>query len=222
MWTFFYFIKLFILELFFACVGATIGLLFWNLTVAFLIGISLFLLSFIFNFFLESISAQLHRAKPVETKGLIRSVHWVSDETGVHSPKLFLASDPVPWVKVVRSYFNKEGSILLSQGMINLLNESELRAVIKKSLTCLQMPKLPLQSYCDTLSLIILKGTPRPFFNRKKSKNLSPLNFMGWIFILPWIKFLSFWGGAPKPEPTPQIQSWRKSHLDLVYLSREE
>jgi hypothetical protein len=219
MWRVFYFFKLFLLKSILVFFGGAIVWFFFSQKVAFLFGLCLLFFSFIFNFFLEAIIIRQHAAKRVNTLGLLHSVQWVSSQMERTPPALYWVTDPMPWVLVIRNFFDKNGSLLISQGLVNLLNEDELRAFLKQSLLRLDDAQLPLQSYCGVLLSLFLKCVPnqwvKTILRGTPAKALSPLSFLKFVFFLPLIQFLLFWCGKEKAGFSTQEQFWRSALIKI-------
>jgi hypothetical protein len=142
----------------------------------------------------ELILAKLYGSSSDIPQGLTRSLELVFDSNSRRPlPRLLVFRDPSPNTLIVKS-LTGSGTILLSQGMIALLNEEELRAILELCIIRLDEPGIIFQSFCSTLALGILKFAPRAWSNlaftgRALSKDeerlLSPLSSIGFLILLP-------------------------------------
>jgi hypothetical protein len=103
--------------------------------------------------------------------------------------------DPAPSALVVRSLLGR-GRILVSQGILALLSEEELRALLGAAVIRCGDRRLPLQSACALLavttlslaprewvSMVFAGRTPRP--ERGKKRPLSPVSALRFLAIFP-------------------------------------
>ncbi len=116
--------------------------------------------------------------------GLLRSYELTLDGNISGAPHLKIYSDPFPRIFVARS-FGGRGTILLSQGMIALMREEDLRLIFGLLVNRARNPAVVFRSFCGTLATWALKFTPKawkdlvfsnPPFSAGEQKLLTPLS----------------------------------------------
>jgi Zn-dependent protease with chaperone function len=127
------------------------------------------------------IARLLHGQVP-RTHGLRNSyerAHRASGGARGRRPALITYPDPVPNVFVVRS-ITGSGMILLSDGLISLLDESEMHFVLSRAIRHLQSPEVFVQTGCILILLFLQERMPF------RSGSYSPLSALGHWVVFPW------------------------------------
>ncbi|MGK5085206.1 hypothetical protein WDW37_18105 [Bdellovibrionota bacterium FG-1] len=78
------------------------------------------------------------------------------------APRILACPDTSVFALVVRSPFSR-GTILLSEGLLGLLSEDELRALLEASLSRLRGRGMVFQSFCAWWARLALAAAPRPW-----------------------------------------------------------
>src|SRR5690606_9906586 len=99
----------------------------------------------------------LHSARSPEAAGLR---HSLLRSAGRREPRIRIFVDPSPNVFVARSWMG-QGTLYLSQGLLHLLTEQELRDVLRESMLRLDHPALVTSSYGAVLASLMLAKAPR-------------------------------------------------------------
>lgn len=193
-------IQLFSLVVFFPMAGFALGFVFFGKIAALWISVTLLVLQIGLLPLVDKAICWIHKTREVTTPGLLHSLNWTARSCEQRVPNLSLISDPAPWALVCRSLFKTKGTILVSQGILNILDEKEQRAFFKETLFRLQDPALILQSYCALLCCLLLKLAPASivsfFSDQPQSKSLSSTvtPFLGFMIFLPLVSFLMKYG----------------------------
>lgn len=96
-------------------------------------------------------------------------------------PALVTFADPVPNVFVVKS-LGGAGMILLSEGFISILDESEIDFVLSRAIRHLSYGEVFVQSGCF-LALTFLQKTVS-----LSSRSVKPMRALGLLLLFPWIR----------------------------------
>lgn len=128
--------------------GFTVGLATGSITT---LGLSVLIIR------LERIFLKLFKIQEEPWAGLAHSIQWASKEMKIPQP--FVFSSPCPDAIIVRTFFSS-GTLLISQGLLRLLSEEELRAVLAHCTQRCQNPNLPIQSLSLILATLTLKAAP--------------------------------------------------------------
>lgn len=96
-------------------------------------------------------------------------------------PALVTFADPVPNVFVVKS-LGGCGMILLSEGFISVLDESEIDFVLSRAIRHLSRGEVLVQSGC-ILALTFLQKTVLV-----NSRSIKPMRALGLLLLFPWIR----------------------------------
>ena len=151
-----------------------------------------------FAFYSEKGMPKAYHAHLETSKGLSRSLALVGVEKQEKPPQVFIFPDPLPQLLVVRS-LGGSGTLLMSQGLMVLLNEEELRAVLGRSLFHLQERGLVFQSFCSILAIWILGFAPRSWrglifggrtLEGSEERNLGSISALGFLILFPVVRLL--------------------------------
>jgi hypothetical protein len=155
----------------------------------------------------ENLIAKIHRAGSEIPKGLERSLELVlSQQKNKQAPRVLIFGDPSPNALIVKSWFGS-GTILISQGMIALLNEEELRAILKLCLQRLWERGSSFQSLCALLALFTLSFAPHSWIHlffagralrKEEEVLLSPLSGMRFFALYPATRLFVYLGKTSK------------------------
>jgi Zn-dependent protease with chaperone function len=135
-----------------------------------------------FLFLPEWAIARLLHGQVPRTHGLRNSyerAHRASGGARGRRPALITYPDPVPNVFVVRS-ITGSGMILLSDGLISLLDESEMHFVLSRAIRHLQSPEVFVQTGCILILLFLQERMPF------RAGSYSPLSALGHWVVFPW------------------------------------
>lgn len=112
----------------------------------------------------ESGLLKAYRVRTEAPAGASRSLERVMEcaELTGKQPKIFSFSDPAPQALVVRSP-GSVGSILVSEGLLGVLTEDELRHLLLSCVTRLRARGIRFQSLCAWMAHIALEFAPRPW-----------------------------------------------------------
>ena len=127
------------------------------------------------------------QAQVPRSYGLRNSYEMAYAEAGVElarRPALLTYADPVPNVFVIRG-LGKDGALLFSDGLIAILEESELRLVLTRAIRHLLSPETVLQSACILALILIRKGFTA------EAKVLRPVEALKSLMLFPWLRFYS-------------------------------
>jgi hypothetical protein len=138
-------------------------------------------------------------------KGLKRSLEKILEELYQKKLRILIYPDPTPNALVIRS-FGGSGTVLLSQGLVALLNEEEVRSVLRLCLVRIREPGIVFQSFCSLLAVWSLSFAPRLWVNlvfagrtltRIEERLLSPISAIGFLVLFPFARFLLNLGRPP-------------------------
>ncbi len=132
-------------------------------------------------------------------QGLSRSLEIALQSLNVKRvPQLVIVSETLPHALVVKS-LGGHGTIFLTQGLISILNEQELGAVLLLCLARLKEKSLVFQSFCSILMIWILNFAPKSWVNlifRERSVTsvdeefLNPISGVGFFILFPPVNIL--------------------------------
>jgi len=164
-----------------AAAGALAGLGFW-----------------IFLMFLAERGIRLSiGAKEDLPAGVCRSAEMATAGNPDELPRIIVYEEAAPNAIVARS-FGSRGTVFLSQGLIALLDEQELRAVIQMAKARVRSPGIVLQTFCAFLSVLLLLMAPKQwsklFFSgrplhRGEEQMLSPFSVFRFLLVFPATRF---------------------------------
>ena len=136
--------------------------------------------------------------------GLVRSFQWVKGSRK-KPPRLYLISQCEPFLVSCREAFGS-GSIFVSQGLINLLKETELREVLRYAAQRCESRELSIQSLGSTLSVFLLKLMSEEwrmlaFSGRipQRSGFRSWVGFFRFLLAYPFLRAVLLLGGCVSP-----------------------
>jgi heat shock protein HtpX len=145
----------------------------------------------------EKILPQIFGAQSQVPAGLRRTLDCVLKGTDFKRPRILIYADSYPNALVVRAITGR-GSILVSQGMIALLSDRELREVMKLCLVRLGERTLVFQSLSSIFAICVLSLIPRSWsklaFGRqisysKKETELGPFSTLVFLLLYPVVQF---------------------------------
>ncbi len=118
-------------------------------------------------------------------------------------PKLILLQDATPRLEIVGSWLGV-GSIVLSQGMIHLLESQELLVLLQKTLDWWEQGGSALRTFCWMIVLRLKARLPSAWAKLNAGAALSQaeqgqftvLGLLRFLMLLPWIR-LFIWLGKP-------------------------
>ena len=151
----------------------------------------------------ERIIVQAYSAHSRIPAGLGRSLDLVLGGTGRTSPRILIYAEPYPNALVVRQ-LGGAGSILVSQGMVALLNDVELREVMKMCLVRLKEPTLVFQSLSSVFAMGVLSLIPSSWSQlvfagklpgKTQTKELGPFSTLVFLILFPVVQFFLNTGG---------------------------
>lgn len=125
--------------------------------------------------------------------GLVRLVDYVMVNRRGRSPRVLIYADPFPNVLVVKS-MGCRGTVLLSQGLMTLMNEEELRAILEMCIERIQGPGIVFQSFCSTLALWVFSFVPQSL---RAQRALTPFRAIPLLLIFPLIRRVLSFGVLP-------------------------
>ena len=106
------------------------------------------------------------------------------------APRLLEVVDPLPngfWIRVSGS----APCIGVTRGLIDALDEEELRAVLLALWQSVLSSTASSETFCASLSVLLMRFAPRGW----TSLTFSPLGFVGWMVLVPWLRFLIWASG---------------------------
>lgn len=145
------------------------------------------------------------RASP----GMARTIELVMRQHPAAVPRVLIYPDPFPNALVVRS-LGSTGTLFLSQGLIALLTDQELQAILGMCIEALGRPGILLQSFSSTLALWVLSGWPEAWRNlvfpgrlkwKEQKRILSPLSTLPILVLFPVALVFYRLGHLQLPEP---------------------
>lgn len=112
-------------------------------------------------------------------------------------PRLLIYSHPVPQVLVVRGAFCRQGTLLVSQGLLSALGEEDLRRIILQCLRNMTSTQTVFVSYYLVLLRLLLQAVPSGWiemvFSNKRlaqqeERQLGPWSASVFLVLLPWVE----------------------------------
>jgi hypothetical protein len=157
--------------------------------------------------------ARAHGAGP-ETRGsfLDRSLLRALEGTGLRPPRLRVFPDPSPNALVLRPLFG-EPFVYLSEGLLSLLNEAELRAVFRACASAAGGAGLSLRTLCAWWAVGSVRWMPARWTRTvwrgapAESGSLTVGSFLGFLALYPVVRGLHRLGGS--------IHAANEADLDL-------
>jgi hypothetical protein len=154
--------------------------------------------------------ARTLRANAEVPAGLSHSLEWVANRRGGNEklPQILVYCDPSPNLLITRS-LGRNGTIFLSQGLIAYLNEEELRATLKLSLSRIKQSGIVFHSFCLVLAFGLLKISPGSWVNLvegervltpKQEQYLTPISALGFLVMFPFVRFFLKLGHLEGPQ----------------------
>jgi Zn-dependent protease with chaperone function len=129
-------------------------------------------------------------------------------------PALVTFPDPVPNVFVIRA-LGGDGAVLLSDGFISILDESELRFVLARAIQHLTSGEIILQSAC-VFALLMIQRAYSTHVDR-----LSPFAALKRLLLFPWLRFYSSLA-IEATETTGRVGSQSEFRRGASKLARAE
>lgn len=179
---------------------------------------------------LSRLRARKERSAPA-LRTLRRSVEGFPER--LH-PTLYVVPDPRACAWIARGIIGR-GSVIVTQGCIELLEESELRAVIRRAVERCIEAGVPFETFCAASASRFLRLAPQSWLRllgtlgfdpglADRSRPLSPVTAIPFLFLLPPIVLLLRWSrglesdGRPDPvleSATQKIRAALRDRLDL-------
>lgn len=131
---------------------------------------------------------RLYRGQLPRSFGLRNSYESAQAESPVQlkaRPGLMIFPDPVPNVFVLRSVFGK-GLFLFSDGFVSILDEDELRFVLRSAIEHLGRPEVVVQSSCIFALTLIQRNVRVP------GDGVSVFRAVRMLVLYPWEKFFRY------------------------------
>jgi hypothetical protein len=155
----------------------------------------------------ERIVGRLHGARDALPGGLRRTLGRVLDAESGAAPRLLLVPDPSPNALVAGSLGGGR-TIFLTQGLVALLTEPELRAILTQCVRRARAPGAALRTLTAVLAYRVLSAAPREWTElaltgTSRSERLSPLRAILFCALFPAGTWLVRLGGRPEPGGDP-------------------
>ncbi len=130
---------------------------FWGQSGLFFALIFSILMNFFAYWFSDKIALAIYRAKPVtekEAPKLYKIVKEVAKKAGIPMPKVYII--PGNWSNAMATGRNKKhAAVAATQGILNLLNEEELKGVIAHEISHIKNNDILIQSVAATIAGVI-------------------------------------------------------------------
>ncbi|OFZ19278.1 MAG: hypothetical protein A2X94_05865 [Bdellovibrionales bacterium GWB1_55_8] len=148
------------------------------------------------GFYSEALLIRAHSATMELPLGLPKTLECACACSALPIPRLTIFPGATPTALAIRG-FRGNGIVILSQGMVALLPEEQLRAVLKKAAKELREPGLSVRSLAAVLSLAVLRAFPDAwadvFFadqriDAKASRRLTPGMALGFLLLFPLLR----------------------------------
>lgn len=144
-----------------------------------------------------------------KVKGLGQSLKFALELEPVgRIPQIIVFQDPLPEAFALRAWGGR-GTVFLSQGLLCQLTEAELRQTLKAALLGLSLKRVPYESACWWLTLLLRRWAPKGWVQLNLSKRrlnpsfertLTPVSaILFWIFY-PILTFLADQSGARRVD----------------------
>jgi hypothetical protein len=148
--------------------------------------------------------SKAYRARRGTATGAARSLDRVLSGVGGPAPEVRAFADPSARALVVRS-LGSPGLILLSEGLLGVLTEEELRQLLRESVSRLRSRGMVLQGVCAWLAHGALSCAPRGwvellFGKLRWQERLNPLSAICFLLVLAAARFFVALGRAPTGE----------------------
>lgn len=189
----------------FAALGLALGRVKGFVAVELLLATFLMFASFYAEKGILNVYGVRHEAPEGARRSLAR-VLAAMGETDAAAPRVLSFSDPSPQALVVRSPFSR-GSILLSEGLLGSLSESELRELLDASVARLRARGICFQSVCAWCAHLTLELAPRSwieliFGELRWHDRLGVFSALGFVAVFSIAKFFVglgrvSWSDAP-------------------------
>jgi len=181
-----------------------------GLIIGILIG---FVILMMVGWFAEWVVVRVHHGSRKTPIGLRKTMHRVlesyrMEHGNVVKPHLLIYPDPSPNAVCCRG-IGTNGTVLVSQGMTALLNEVELRYVLRECLFRCESSRTVVSTICGVLASLALGSAPRQWVNtallggvlagltqptnHKKTPTpggMTPVAAMRFLLFYPFVKFL--------------------------------
>ena len=206
--------RLFLISLIFGVPFSLLGLIMFGKWGALALGIGTLLSLFCLACFSESGIARVHRAALHVPPGLDHSLAFSAQAAFSEEdilPRIMVFPEPRPKAFAVRA-IGSRGTILLSQGLIAVLNEAELRTLLTACIIKIRKRGSVFQSFCCFLALSILSLAPRVWnslllrgksLSPSEERKLSPLSALVFLVFYPFARFLLACGRLPGEQKGP-------------------
>jgi hypothetical protein len=101
-------------------------------------------------------------------------------------PVVLIVPDPLPNAMVWRS-LGSPGRIVLSQGLVDLIEEKDLRIIIREGVSCVRHASVPAATFCAAVELLL-----RERFSslRTAGEGMTPQRAFTVAMLFPVLKFL--------------------------------
>lgn len=155
---------------------------------------------------LESIIGRMHGAHTPGPAGIGHSLERTLRDLGpgYAVPKIRVFADPSPNAFVARSWFGS-GTVFLSQGLLTLLAESELRAVLRQAVLRLSSPGWTTRSFGAVLASLLLSRAPRGWVQAALGgkpasvtvpPRMAPSGLFGFVILCALARMAVRWSGS--------------------------
>jgi hypothetical protein len=151
-----------------------------------------------FWFSLESRLIAFCEAEEIPSPGLSHSYRRALEEAAFAGPPPGLRVIPSPTLQllIVRS-LGGTGLVLVSQGVLGLLSENELRALLSRAALRTKRPDTPARSLASWIALLLLGNAPSQWLSvtyevapdRAAPGTLTPASVFRFLLFLPLIRF---------------------------------
>ncbi len=145
-----------------------------------------------------------YRATEAGTEGVVRSMERALEGRSWALPRVRIFSDPVPAAWVARGWPGA-GTVALSEGLLGVLNEEELRVLLFACVERSRSPGILLRSVCAWMAHRILALAPSPWLEllcgeRAWHERLGAVNGLMFLGLYSASKTLLFFGRQAKGE----------------------
>lgn len=136
-------------------------------------------------------------AKEEMPAGVLRTSIVAASSLPYQAPRVVVYEETAPNAIVARSFWSR-GTVMVSQGLIALLDEQELRAIIRLAHARARSPGIVLQTFCAFFSVLLFLLVPQSwsklFFSgrplhRGEEQLLSPASMLRFLLIFPATRF---------------------------------
>ena len=160
----------------------------------------------------------LKEASPGTRSSVLRVTH---EELGVEAPAVYEVAEASPNALIARMG-GRAGYLVLTQGLLAVLTESELRVVIRVLVMRLRSKLTPQQTFCASLAHRLLKIGPHGWTrfilvgdapSALSNPELGPQAFFGFLLLYPCIRFIVWCGSSVEGLGGPTALSSEQSLL---------